>query len=376
MDYAAATPIDKRVLAVMQPYFSEKFYNPSALYLNAKGAATDLESARHNVAQILGCRQAEVIFTAGGTEANNLAIFGVMEQYPDAEMLVSAIEHDSVIKTSQKYNSRLLQPDEKGVISADKVRESLTDHTVMVSIMYANNEIGTVEPLSDITRIIEATRKDRKQRGSKLPLYLHTDAAQAGNYLDMHVERLGADLMTINGGKLYGPKQSGVLYVRGGIRLFPMLNGGGQEKGLRSGTENLAAVIGFAESLRIAQDSKNDESRRLKRLRALFIQELQQDIPNVIVNGSLKHRLPNNVHITIHGQDNERLVMGLDEKGIMAAAGSACSASSEESSHVLRAIGLSDSDARSSLRFTMGRGTTEDDVRRVVEALAAICAVS
>ena len=205
-----------------------------------------------------------------------------------------------------------------------------------------------------------------------MPLYLHTDACQAANYLDLKVSRLGVDLMTLNGGKVYGPRQSGVLYVRGGLQLRPLIIGGGQERGLRSGTENVAHAIGIAYALEIAQTIRHDESKRTQLLQRQFIELLSKHVPQAVINGSLKHRLPNNIHITIPGIDNERLLMQLDEVGIMAAAGSACSAGNDEPSHVLRALGIPDQLARSSIRFTMGHSTTSDEVLRVVTELARL----
>ncbi len=372
LDHAAATPLDPVVLAAMQPYFVEKFYNPSALYLAAKEVAGDIASARAKVAEHLGARPAEVFFAAGGTEANNLAIHGVMQKYPGVNLVVSAIEHESVLKPASQYNHKIVPVLSDGRVDVDNLGKIIDDQTVLVSVMYANNEIGTIQPIGKIARLIAEIRQQRQKQGNALPLILHTDAAQATNYLDLHTSRLGADLMSINGGKIYGPKQSGALYVRKGVDLQPQILGGGQEGGLRSGTENVAGCIGLATALDLAQASRHQETERLKQLQQLFFDLLQERIPQVQINGTLKHRLPNNIHITIPGQDNERLIMALDEAGIQAAAGSACSASNEEPSHVLKAIGLSDDDAQASLRFAMGRDTDEDGVPRTVEALASL----
>ena len=376
LDYAAATPLDARVLAAMEPYFGKQFYNPSATYLAAKEVARAVGAARRGVAGGLGARETEVIFTAGGTEANNLALLGVMQTYPGKKVIVSSIEHESIMAMAQTYACAEAPVDTDGVIDVTALERLIDDDTVLVSVMYANNEVGTVQPLRDIARLVQRIRAKRTgARGaSSLPLLLHTDATQAAQYLGLHVSRLGVDLMTLNGGKIYGPKQTGVLYVKTGTRLRPLLRGGGQEQGLRSGTENVPGVVGFAEALAIAQAMRPEESRRLKDLQRLFFDMLSMKIPEAAVNGSKTKRLPNNVHITIPGQDNERVLMLLDEAGVMAAAGSACAASNEEPSHVLRAMGISEADAQSSLRFTMGRGTTETDVRRTVDILAGIVA--
>jgi cysteine desulfurase len=371
LDYAAATPLDGDVLAAMQPYFSTEFYNPSATYQAGRQAHTSLEAARSQVAHWLGSRPSEVIFTAGGTESDNLAIHGVMRRFPEGNIVVSAIEHDAVLLSARQYECReaAVQPD--GRIDLKALANCIDDNTVLVSVMYANNEIGTIEPLREVVELVRQKRADRSQT-SNLPLYFHTDACQAANYLDLHVARLGVDLLTLNGGKIYGPKQSGALYVRGGLQLSPLVFGGGQERGLRSGTENLPAAIGFAAALDKAQTMRHDETKRLQTLQQLFIESVAAKIPQAVVNGSRKYRLPNNVHLTIPGTDNERLLIGLDEAGVMAAAGSACSASNEEPSHVLRALGLSDTEAQASLRFTFGRATTQAELMTTADVLAGL----
>ncbi len=372
LDYAAATPLDRDVLTCMEPYFTEKFHNPSATYLAAKIITKDIQSARERVAHWLGARSGEIIFTAGGTEANNLAIMGVMGTYPDANIVVSTIEHESVLKPSKRYDNRVAKVQPDGVIDLASLETAVNDKTVLVSIMYANNEIGTIEPLRRIAKALEEIKKDRQKRGIKLPLYFHTDAAQAGNYLDLHVSKLGVDMMTLNGGKIYGPKQSGALFVKSGISLTPLIVGGGQENDKRSGTENVANIIGLSAALDKAQSMRSDESRRVQELRDEFIALLSQEFPDSIINGSLKSRLPNNIHVTFAGQDNERLMMLLDEAGIQCAVGSACSASSDEPSYVLKAIGLNDNKAQASLRFTIGRSTTKPAIIKTIRSILAI----
>lgn len=371
LDYAAATPVDERVLAAMQPYFTENFYNPSATYLVAKAVAKDLAEARSKVAYWLGARPTEIIFTAGGTEANNLAVRGVMQKYPDANIVVSAVEHESVLAPAQLYDCRIAPVGKDGSVDLVKLAELIDENTVLVSVMYANNEVGTIQPIREIAQIIKDKRAGRT---SQTPLYFHTDACQAANYLDLHASRLGVDMMTLNGGKIYGPKQSGALFVHSSVELEPLILGGGQERNMRSGTENVAASIGLSVALDAVQTMRHDESQRLQKLQKHFIEQLTAKIPDILINGSLKKRLPNNVHITIPGTDNERLLVQLDEAGILAAAGSACSASDEEPSHVLRAMGISSEDAQSSLRFTMGRATDEQVIDRTVDALARFAA--
>lgn len=369
LDYAAATPLHPDVQAAMQPFYYDNFYNPSATYTAGLRAKQALDTARSTVAQVLGAKNTEILFTAGGTESTNLAIHGVMQQYPDAEVLVSAIEHEAVLAPASGYTHSLIPVNASGTIDISALEHQITDNTVLISVMYANNEIGTVQPIRAVTSLAEKLRGDRRKRGVSLPLYVHTDACQAGLYLDVHVSRLGVDMMTLNGGKMYGPKQSGILYVANHVRLRPQITGGGQQRGLRSGTESVSQVVGFATALSLAQTGRHDRIATMSKLQKEFISQLKDTIPNVVVNGSLKHRLPNNVHITIPRQDNERILFALDEHGIMAAAGSACSASDDEPSHVLKAMAITDDDARASIRFTTGSATKSKDITEVVQVL-------
>ena len=358
LDYAAATPMDPQVLKAMEPYFTEKFYNPSAVYLPAQSVRYRLEQAREDIAGCLGARSAEIVFTAGATEANNLAIQGVMKRHPDGEILVGATEHESVLEPAKLFKHRLIPVDKKGVIDVDRLSKMITKDTAMVSVGLVNNETGTLQPLAKIVRML-----------NKSNILLHTDAAQAPNGFDIHVSRLGVDMMSINGGKIYGPKQSGALYIKAGIELEPLIYGGGQESGLRSGTENVAAAAGLAAALSAAQANRKEESARLDGLRALFIESLTKKLPRVKINGAPRAFSPHIVSVTFPGADNERLVMQLDEAGIQAAVGSACSAADTGPSHVLSAMGLSDADARATLRFSFGRQTIQEDISRTVEIL-------
>lgn len=371
LDYAAATPLDPAVEAAMKPYWRQKFYNPSATYLAGRGIAADIAQARASVARQLGAKPSEIIFTAGGTESDNLAINGVMQRFPNAKLLVSAIEHEAVLQAAESYAHEIIPVTDKGFVDTKSLAQRIDDTTVLISVMYANNEIGTIQPLRQVADTIKQVLTDRRQRGNPLPLLLHADASQAANYLDLHVSRLGVDLMSLNGGKIYGPKQTGALYVKAGLNLAPQIKGGGQERGLRSGTENVAGIIGFAKALEIAQILRPTELKRLQQLQTNFIKQLQASIPSVAINGG-NQRLPNNVHVTIPGTDNERVMMQLDEQGIVCAVGSACSASNEEPSHVLKAIGLTDAAAQASLRFSMGRKTTQKELVTTVRALQTI----
>lgn len=375
LDYAAATPVDSVAMTAMQPFFSDNFYNPSAVYQAARSVRGQLERARAEVASVLGAKDQEIIFTAGGTEANNLAIHGIMQQYPKGNVVVSSIEHESVLEPARQYECRIAPVTKKGIIDLDVLESLIDEQTVLVSVMYANNEIGTIQPLKEIAALIQKKRAERantKLRTQNYELYFHTDACQAANYLDLHVSRLNVDFMTLNGGKIYAPKQSGCLYVRAGTSLTSRLQGGGQESSLRSGTENVAACIGFATMLQKVQRERKAEAVRLAGLRNQFIATLSQKIPNSTINGDTKHRLPNNLNITIPGADGERLLMELDEAGVQVATGSACTASNDTPSHVLLALGLSVAEANASLRLTFGQPTTAADAETAIQRIVAV----
>ena len=369
LDYAAATPMDTQVLKAMKPYFGNKFYNPSATYLAGRAVRQDLEKARESVAKTLGARPGEIIFTAGATEANNLSVSGVMNKFPQAELLVSAIEHDSVLAPAKNFNHKLIPMTKQGIVDLAKLKKLISAKTVLVSVMLVNNELGTIQPVNEIAKMLNLLSKSRVQAGNKLPLYLHTDVAQAGNYLDLHVSRLGADLLSLNGGKIYGPKQSGALYIKAGTQLRPLIVGGGQELGYRAGTENVAAIVGLAKALDLAQANRQAGANKTARLRNYFEQLIEDQVPGAVVNGSVKHKAPHILSVTLPSCDAERLMMQLDEAGVICAVGSACSAASDQPSHVLAAIGLSDAESHSTLRFSLGRFTKKSDITKTVRLL-------
>ncbi len=372
-DYGAATPVDIAVFGAMQPYYAQFFYNPSAIYIKSRSVRTDLQNARHVVAMAIGARPSEIIFTAGGSEANNLAIKGILEQHPGTSIIMTAIEHESVLKPAKKFKNINLVVNNKGIVDVAELRNKLTDSVSLISVMYANNEIGSIQPIKEIAFLVHEVRQDRLKRNCRTPLYLHTDACQATNYLDINVARLGIDMMSLGGGKIYGPKQTGILYIRAGLVLTPLIDGGGQEYGLRSGTENIAGVVGFAGAIKNAIKNQKSEVLRLSKMRDSAFKRLSNEMPGIEINGpNGNKRLANNIHITIPGVDNEYLLMQLDERGFQVATGSACSASSDEPSHVLKALGLSDSQARSSLRLTMGRYTTKHDVNKLIDNIVQL----
>lgn len=379
LDYAAATPVSASVIDAMKPFLSENFYNPSALYIKSSEVAQSIAKARSDVANVLGCKTSEIVFVSGGTESDNLAINGVMQKFSGKNIVVSAVEHSAVLEPAKQYDHRVSKVHKDGRVDINDLALNIDENTVLVSVMYANNEIGTVQPIREVAKLIKEIRLKREIEAEKkdeqpLPLYLHTDACQAANYLPLLVNSLGVDLMTLNGGKIYGPKQSGILFVRTGVDLKPQILGGGQERGIRSGTENVPSIIGFAEALKDVTSMYVDENDRLTGLRDSLVQKLEDKFSSVSINGSLKYRLPNNLHITISGIDNERLMMELDQAGILVATGSACSASSDAPSHVLKAVGLSDGEAQSSLRITFGRQTNEDQLSQFMNRLSSLIA--
>jgi len=360
-DNAAATPLDPDVLGDMMPYLTTNYANPSALYSSAQEIRQDIEIARREIADILAVKANEVVFTSGCTESNNLAIHGVMAQYPGSNCIISAIEHDAVSEPAKQYKCKVAPVDGFGRLDLSALESLIDDKTVLVSVQYANNEVGTVQPLREISALLA---KERKRRGvTGLPLFFHSDAAQAPNYLSISAKSLGLDMMSLNSGKVYGPKGSGCLFIDSHCELKPLLLGGGQEYGLRSGTESTAGIIGFASALRRAHQSRQDESKRIEMLRAKLIEGL------VSLGGELNGRgetLPNIINVSFEGVDNERLVMFLDTHGIAVATGSACHAAKNIASKALIAMGR-EALSKSSIRISLGRYSNETTVAKLLE---------
>jgi cysteine desulfurase len=318
-----------------------------------------------------------IIFTSGGTEGNNLAIQGTVRAHASVgkHIVALGIEHPSVLEPLKEYELQgfevtYVPVNKEGIVSASDVMAAITPQTVLVTVMYANNEIGSVQPIAEIGRAI---RKYHQKNNTTYP-YFHTDACQAPNYLDLNVEKLHVDLMTLNGSKIYGPKGSGCLYVHRRVVLETLLWGGGQERGLRSGTENVSAIAGFAEALRLVQEKKSAETKRLQEISEYFFQELKKILPAIVLNGPQfgSERLPNNVHVTVPGMEAEQVLLYLDREGISCSAASACASSSGEVSHVLRSIGLSETQASHSIRFSLGQSTDMQDVEAVSKAVKKV----
>jgi len=379
LDHAATTRLDPCVLAAMVPYLDEEFGNPSSIYSLGRRSKDAIEDARAKVATVFGSRPDEIVFTGSGTESDNLAILGVARQYRalGKHVVVSPIEHHAVLSPAKHlakkegFDITTLPVDVFGRVSPKDVAAALTSETVLVSVMYANNEVGTVEPIREIAKTIRDFKK-ANGRGENEPPFFHTDACQAAGYLDLDVKKLGVDLLTVNGSKVYGPKGIGALFVRRGVKFEPIMFGGGQEKGLRPGTENVAGIVGFAEAFQIADGGRDAESARLSALRDRLISGILERVPKVELNGHPSERLPNNVNLSILDIEGEAILLYLDEAGISAATGSACDSSSLDPSHVIVALGKPYEYAHASIRFTLGRETTERDVDLVLERLPEV----
>lgn len=369
LDYAAATPLDPRVQLAMQPYMAEEFYNPSSPYLAGRQVKQAVDEARGRVAYWLGARRSEVVFTAGATESINIAVHGVMAQFPDRRAIALSTEHESVLRSLDRYRHTLAPVLANGSADMGALEGLVDDQTVLVSIALANNELGTIQPMNHIGQMIARIRAARSKMGNSLPLYLHTDASQAAGYLDLHASRLGVDLMTLNGGKIYGPKQTGVLFIKAGVQLHSPLTGGGQEGGVRSGTENVPGIVGFATALDLVQSDRHENQAKLMALRDELQRRIVVALPDTVVNGNSKKRLPGGLHLSWPGIDGERLVMLLDEHGVMASTGSACAANKQTASHVLQACGFSEELLSGSLRLTVGEPTTPEDIIQAAEII-------
>ncbi len=369
-DFASATPLDDGVLAEMLPYFSQEFYNPSALYQASNPAIEAVLRARKTVAKVIGCKQSEVIFTSGCTEANNLAISGVMSKNIGGKVLVSAIEHESVAAVVKNYVHEIVPVTKLGIIDLASLEKQIDDDVVLISVMYVNNELGTVQPLGKISEIVARVRKARGSKGK--PLYLHTDAAQAPNTMPILRSSLGVDLMSLNGGKIYGPKGSGCLMAISSVGIGPIIYGGGQESGLRSGTENVPAIIGFASALSVAVQERETESARLMALR----NGLEQGLKNIggVIHAEAGPRASTITSVLFPSTDNESLLYLLSKQGYSVSSGSACHARSGEKSYVLSAIGISEEGGMSTIRISLGRPTSEQGIVQLVETITRILA--
>lgn len=370
MDHAATTPTHPEVLQAMLPYFTERYGNPSSIYRAGAEVREAMEEARRKVAAALGADPEEIIFTSGGTEADNFAIKGVayLLQEKRDHIITTAVEHHAVLETChylerQGFRVTILPVDGQGIVDPEEVRKAITPHTALVSVMHANNEIGTIMPIEEISKVT-------REAG----IYLHVDAVQTAGALEVKVDELGADLLAISAHKLYGPKGVGCLYVRRGVRLHPLLHGGAQEGRRRAGTENAPGIIGFGRAMELASAEREERNAHLIRLRDKLIKGVLERIPESSLNGHPTRRLPNNAHFRFRYIEGESVCLNLDFIGVAASTGSACSSESLEPSHVLLALGIPHEEAHGSVRFTLGRENTQEDVDFLLEELPGIIA--
>ncbi len=368
LDHNATTYCEPEVVKEMLPYFTDRFYNPSSVYTPSQEAKESVESAREKVAKILDCLPSEIIFTSGGSESINMAIIGIAHALKEKgnHIITSKIEHHAVLHTCRAleksgFEVSYINVDKYGVIDMEQLKKAITSKTILISVMYANNEIGTIQPVEDIA-------KTAKEHG----VLFHTDAVQVVGKIPVSVKKIGADLLSLSGHKFYGPKGIGVLYIKKGIKIKPLIYGGGQEKNLRAGTENVPAIVGLGKACEIAEKSMERDSIMEKELRDMLEKKLLEKIPEIIINGHPEKRLYNTSNICIKYVEGEGMLLNLDFEGICASSGSACTSGSLEPSHVLLAIGISAIDSHGSLRLSFGRKNTKEDVEKVVEVFPGI----
>ena len=376
LDHAGTTPTDPAVLEAMLPYFSHLYGNPSSIHTVGQEARYALDTARERVAKVLHSRTSEVVFTSGGTESDNAAILGAATALQETgnHVITSSVEHHAVLHSCQflenlGYEITYLGVDDYGIVQPESVANAITESTTVVSVMYANNEIGSINPIQEISAAV-------KQRAREMgrTIVMHTDAVQAAGCLDLNVRTLGVDMLSLSGHKFYGPKGTGVLFLRRGTPFLPLLLGGGQERERRSGTENIAGIVGLSVALELADDAREESSAHNSALRDRIIREVLELIPNSQLNGHPTQRLPNNVNFSFEGVEGEAILLGLDMAGIAASSGSACSSGSLEPSHVLLALGQSAELARGSLRITLGKENTDEEVSYLLQVLVDLVA--
>ncbi|MBQ9029570.1 cysteine desulfurase [Candidatus Saccharibacteria bacterium] len=377
LDYASATPVSEKAIKAMWPYFNEDFFNPSAPYLAAKHVREDYEAAKAELAHIIGAKGDDLVITAGATEANNLAFSAldvIKTEHKNSQALVLETEHASVLELGKKYQAGLIKVDHTGLIDLVDLKRKLTGNTAFVSVALANNEIGTIQPLAEIAEIIRKERETRLITGNPIPLIFHSDASQALSLIPISVARLGVDLMTLNSAKVYGPKGVGALYQGHQVRLQPISAGGGQEKGLRSGTENVPGLIGFAAAAIEAKAHQNGARKRYESMAKILKAELEKSPVAPAFLGNKKHQLANFCPVSFPGIDAERIIYLLEEEEIYLSTGAACAASKGVKSHVLKAIGLNDAEIAGSLRISLGLQNTAEDMavagQRIVAAIS------
>lgn len=378
LDHSATTAVDPRVVDAMLPFFTEKFGNASSLHRWGQAALTALDDSRRTVAEILNANPKEIVFTSGGSESDNLALRGVAmalrAKGAQAHIITTPIEHHAILNTAAQLEKEFgfqvtrVPVDRQGRVNPDDVARAITPKTVLVSVMYANNEVGTIEPLAEIAKIV----KDAKAREKGREIYFHTDAVQAGGYLPLDVNKLDVDLMSLGAHKFHGPKGVGVLYVRNGTPMLPTQTGGSHERNRRAGTENIPYIVGFATALKIAQSERESTNAHLVSMREKLVEGILERVAGAQLTGDPKNRLPGHVSLVIPGAVGDEMVLGLDLAGIAASTGSACTAGSLEPSHVLAAMGYTANVARGALRLTLGRENTNEEIDYAVNAVADV----
>ncbi len=369
LDHSATTPLDRRVVEAMLPYFTETFGNPSSLHQYGQAALAALDTARCTMAEFLNANPKEIVFTGCGSESDNLALRGVAFALRSRgnHIITTPIEHHAILNTAAQlekdfgFEVTRVPVDRHGVVNPDDIARAITPRTILISVMYANNEVGTVEPLAEISKVARARK-----------IVFHTDAVQAGGYLDLDVEKLGVDLMSLGAHKFHGPKGIGALYVRSGTPLVEMQTGGSQERSRRAGTENIPYIVAMATALRLAQENRLAENARLVALREKLVEGILERVAGAELTGAPKERLPGHASFVIPGAIGDEMVLGLDLAGVAASTGSACTAGSAEPSHVLAAMGYAPNAARGALRLTLGRENTEPDVDYAIGAVADV----
>ena len=366
LDNAASTQIHSDVLDSMLPYLKEQYGNPSSIHRYGRLAHKAIEKARKQIASLINAEPSEILITSGGTESNNTALNGIAMKNPSSQIITSSIEHDAILEPCKKlskngYDVVYLPVDQYGTVDPSNLENHFTEKTCLVSIMFGNNEVGTIQPITEIAKLCH----DRQ-------IPLHTDAVQAVGKIPINVKELGVDLLSISSHKIYGPKGIGALYIRNGIEIDPVILGGGQEYGLRSGTENVANIVGFGKACEIAKSNLEENISNMKKLRDHLVELVLDNIPQVTLNGHPESRLPNNAHFTFLGVNGEDLIIKLDENGIAASTGSACSVNTQKASHVLQAMNFSHEQITGSLRLTVGLFNTLNEIEQTVEILKKI----
>ena len=366
LDNAASTPVHDQVFQEMIPFLKEQFGNPSSIHRYGRFAQRAIQNARKQIALLINAQPNEVLLTSGGTESNNTALFGIACLKKGKHLITSSIEHEAILEPCRKlekegFRISYIPVDNKGTVNLKDIENSISDDTCLVSIMFANNEVGTIQPIQEISKICNQKN-----------VIFHTDAVQAVGKIEVDVKELGIDLLSISSHKINGPKGVGALYIKNGIKVNPFIYGGGQENGLRSGTENVASIVGFGKACQLAKDNMKPNNLHLQNLRDELISEVMQRIPHVNLNGHQQKRLPNNVHFTFFGVNGEDLIIKLDENGIAASTGSACSVRVQKESHVLKAMGFSHDQITGSLRLTVGISNTESEIKKTIEILKKV----